>query len=340
MPVVCQSCHDSTGTCACQRTHPPSAKRVAVDANPLAAPASSDSGVLDAVGQKFALVTSSLQEALAGINSIQADLNTVTGRVGDLEQRADTSDQRLDAAERQLATVLRDMQQIQLRSRTVERSVEHLSQVQPDDPTLRPEWQTDNRPTNTGLLVISLTDPLPRTSLGFVASHVSDNVDAANWQWLGDAPNKPLKEHFIQMAGNPTLAADRVTKIISLQKISPMNYLKHETQAGGKTIQAFLNRDQNAASKRMDMISRKFRRVMHELHPNLKFYFHVLSTSEAVGQVGYDNLVRVRVDPTSKEVSFEWRAQALTDHSIVSADAEVNFSTKFRAPRALPVWED
>ena len=178
MPVVCPTCHDSTGTCGC----PPSAKRVAVAASSMAAPAGSDSGVLDAVGQKFALVTNSLQETLSGINSIQADLVTVTGRVGDLEQRADSSDKRLDAAERQLATVLRDMQQIQLRSRTVERSVEHLSQVQPDDPTLRPEWQTDNRPTNTGLLVISLTDPLPRTSLGFVASHVSDNVDSAHWQ--------------------------------------------------------------------------------------------------------------------------------------------------------------
>ena len=59
-----------------------------------------------------------------------------------------------------------------------------------------------------------------------------------------------------------------------------------------------------------------------------------------MGQVGYDNLVRVRVDPTSKEVGFEWREQTLRDHNVVSTDVELNFSAKFRAPRALPVWED
>ena len=292
------------------------------------------------MGPKLALVTSSLQDALTGITSLQADITAVAGRVGSLETRADTTDQRLDAAERQLASVLRDMQQIQLQSRTVERSVVKLSQVQPDDPTLRPEWQTDNRPTNSGLLVISLTDPLPRTALGFVASHISDNVDSADWQWLGSSPNKPVKEHYIQMAGNPTLAADRVTKIVSLQKLSPMNYLKHETLVNGKSIQAYLNRDQNAASKRMDMISRKLRLAMREFHPHLKFYVHTLSTSEAIGQIGFDNLVKVRVDPTSKEVSFEWREQAVTAHSVASADVQASFNAKFRAPRAAPVCED
>ena len=338
MPSVCPSCHDSSGTCSC----PPSAKRVAVAADSsqlaLAAPTGSESGALDGFGQKFTVVTNSLQEALAGINSIQADLAAVAGRVGGLEQRADTSDQRLDIVERKLAAVLKDTQQLQLSSRTVQRSVEVLSQTQPDDPTLLPEWQTDNRPTNSGLLVVSLTDPLPRTSLGFIANHVSDNVDPANWKWLGDTPLRPLKEHYIQMAGNPTLAADRVTKIISLQKISPMNYLKHVTQVGDKSVQAFLNRDQNAATKRMDMISRKLRRVMQELYPNLKFYFHILSTSEAVGQVGFDNLVRVLIDPVTKAPSFEWRAQPLVTHAVVSADVEASFSAKFRPPRPPPVW--
>ena len=125
MPVICPTCHDANGTCAC----PPSAKRVAVAAGgPLpAAPSSGSDGLADGITEKLDLVTTSMQQTLELITSVRSDIAAVAGRTTVLETRADTTDGRLDAAEQQIATLLRDMQSIHVRSRGVERTIEHLS---------------------------------------------------------------------------------------------------------------------------------------------------------------------------------------------------------------------
>ena len=154
---------------------------------------------------------------------------------------------------------------------------------------------------------MSLSELAPRAALTEMDAHLNLHLGQNQWRFVGPDDNKEIREHAIICNGDARTAALSVEKNMAAQKLNAGNWERHFVQHGVNTIQVYINRDKHLATRKLAFICTEIKRSVQDLSPDTRLYHNIFNTTTASIQVlGSMNLVRVRVDPTSKDVILDW----------------------------------